>query len=515
MLTLVALVSCIFLVSAGTVPEFKEFKAGKLRTDQQFWKNLARDELYEALRVRQNYGRAKNVILFIGDGMGPNTVTAARIYKGGEGNRLAFERFPHMGLLKTYSADQTVSDSSSTATALLCGVKVNRGTFGVDASVGFWDCPGSLRPEARLESLAAIALKAGKSAGVVTNMRITHSTPGPLYAHSAQRNWECDAKMPESVRACKDTARQLIEDFPGRDFNVILGGGRQAFLTDVTETPDDPIDSWGCVREDGRNLIEDYKLDKQRRGLRAAVVNNNLELNSLNLNNTDYLLGLFANTHLKYEHERDAGPNGTPSLSQLVEAAVTVLRRNEKGFFLMVEGGNISMAHFRGRAKKAIMETLAFEQAVLKAMAMTNEEETLIIVTSDHAFTLNINGYPRRGQSIFGIAMTSPHDHRNYTTLSYSVGGPGSFHYEIENGSNGIQQVVRRDPSTEDIEDENYEQIAAIPLDESGHGGSDVTVYARGPFSHLFHNIHEEHYVYTAVSYAAEIGDFVRPRQIN
>ena len=72
----------------------------KTTPDPKYWSKLASEEFEEALKVRWNEGRAKNVILFIGDGMGPNTVTATRIYKGGESHRLSYERFPHVGLLK-------------------------------------------------------------------------------------------------------------------------------------------------------------------------------------------------------------------------------------------------------------------------------------------------------------------------------------------------------------------------------------------------------------------------------
>ncbi|XP_049875109.1 alkaline phosphatase [Pectinophora gossypiella] len=484
-----------------------------LQTDQEYWKRLAKEELEEALQVKWNLGTARNVILFVGDGMGPNTVTATRIYKGGESHRLAYEKFPHVGLLKTYSATKMVPDSASTATAMFTGVKVNQETIGVDATVQKTDCEASLRPEARLKSLAGFALEAGKSAGLVTTMRVTHATPSPIYAHTAHRSWECEAAMPAGS-TCKDIARQMVEDWPGKDLQVIMGGGRQGLVSNATGTESDPLNAWGCLRQDGRNLIEDYKTDKRNRGLNSSVVSNNKELQDLDIENTDYLLGIFANGHLRYEHERDAGPEGSPSISQMTEAAIKVLRKNKKGFFLMVEGGNIDMAHHRGQAKKAINESAAMEDAVQVAMNLTDEKDTLIIVTSDHTHTLNINGYPLRGTNIFGIASVSPHDLLNYTTLSYSTGGPGSFHYYVTTENNETK-VTRRDPSQEDIDSFDYEQIAAITLDENSHGGGDVAIYARGPYAHLFHNVHEQHYVFHAVSYAAKIGAYYNKSSSN
>ncbi|XP_053608237.1 alkaline phosphatase-like isoform X2 [Plodia interpunctella] len=435
--------------------------------------------------------------------MGPNTVTATRIYKGGESHRLEFEKFPHVGLLKTYSANTMVSDSACTATAMFCGVKVNKDTVGVDATVRRKDCESSLKPEVRLTSLAALALKARKSAGFVTTMRVTHATPSPLYAHSADRLWECEDHMPANARVCKDHARQLFEDWPGKDLNVIMGGGRQSLVSNIQGTPD----AWVCASKDGRNLIETYKMDKHIRGLNYSVVSNTQELKSFN-NNSDYLLGIFANSHMDYEYQRNKGPEGMPSISEMVEAAIKVLRRNKNGYFLMVEGGNVDMAHHRGRAKLAIDEAAAMEEAVKVAAAMTDEKDTLLIVTSDHTHTLNINGYPPRGSNIFGIAQASPLDGVNYTTLAYSTGGPDSFQYFAQTDENNRTRVLRRDPGLEDTDSIDYKQIASITLSENSHGGGDVAIYARGPHSHLFHNVHEQHYVYHAIQYAAKIGAY-------
>ncbi|KAH9645138.1 hypothetical protein HF086_005683 [Spodoptera exigua] len=407
------------------------------------------------------------------------------------------------GRHRTYSANKMVPDSACTATAMFSGVKVNQDTVGVDASVPHRDCEASLQSEARLKSLAALALEAHKSAGFVTTMRVTHGTPSPLYAHSASRSWECEASLPDNS-SCKDIARQLVEDWPGRDLQVIMGGGRQQLVSNATGTEHDPISlsPWTCYRQDGRNLIEQYKTDKSTRGLKHSVIMNNKELAELDVSNTDYLLGIFSNEHLSYEHERNKGPEGMPSLSEMVGAAIKVLQKNKNGYFLMVEGGNLDMAHHRGWAKIAVNEALAMEEAVQLAADMTDAEDTLLIVTSDHTHSLSINGYPDRGSS---IAQPSSHDKINYTTLSYATGGPGSFQYYVHTDANG-SRVMRRDPSEDDTEDYKYTQVAGIQLVENYHGGGDVTVYARGPYSHLFHNVHEQHYVFHAIAHAAKLG---------
>ncbi|CAL4067494.1 unnamed protein product, partial [Meganyctiphanes norvegica] len=128
-------------------------------TGKQIWWDLAQNELAAALNVRRNENVAKNVILFLGDGMGITAATAGRIYKGqqkglhGEEGYLAWERFPNMGLLKTYNVDRQVPDSAGTATAYLCGVKANIGTLGVGPEVMVEDCGASLQPEHQATSI--------------------------------------------------------------------------------------------------------------------------------------------------------------------------------------------------------------------------------------------------------------------------------------------------------------------------------------------------------------------------
>lgn len=117
---------------------------------------------------------------------------------------------------------------------------------------------------------------------------------------------------------------------------------------------------------------------------------------------------------------------------------------------------------------------------------------------------MSINGYAPRGNDIFGIAQNSIHDTIPYTTLSYSTGGPGGFQVEVnENG-----EAVRRDPSQDDTTSYDYIQQVGILSDENTHGGNDVAIHAVGPWSHLFHNVHEQSYVAHAIQYASGLGQF-------
>ncbi|MCG8441373.1 MAG: alkaline phosphatase, partial [Caulobacterales bacterium] len=168
---------------------------------------------------------ARNVILFVGDGMGVSTVTAARIFAGqveggdGVGHQLALDRFPHTALSRTYSHDFQVSDSAATATAMVAGVKTRSGVVGVTSGVGRGDCAAAKSGAAT--SLFELAEAAGFATGVVSTARVTHATPAAAYAHSADRGWESEAGGD-----CADIARQLVEWPAGDGLELALGGGR-------------------------------------------------------------------------------------------------------------------------------------------------------------------------------------------------------------------------------------------------------------------------------------------------
>ncbi|XP_022195300.2 alkaline phosphatase isoform X1 [Nilaparvata lugens] len=472
-----------------------------------FWHN-ATLELEMALHVKFNFNRAKNVILFIGDGMGPNTVTASRIMKNGEAHLLSFEKFPHIGLIKTYSVDKQVPDSASTATALYSGTKTNYRTVGVSSKVPNKQCKPALDKTTHLENIFGWAQAAGLKTGFVTTTRVTHATPAPVYAHCPERDWECNAKIPNDMRllGCKDIGWQLMNNDRGRKLNVIMGGGLQCLDSSAVAKPNDPFDNWACRRNDGLNLTDVWKSDKKRQSLQHAFVQTNRDLKSIDPN-TEYILGIFSNSHLPYEYKRDKSDNGSPSLQQMTETTLQSLNHNSKGFVLMVEGGLIDFAHHRGHARIALEEALEFDRTVEWTMNWLSKlqilEETLVIVTADHAHSLMINGYPNRGNNILGIAQNSKMDGVPFTTLTYGTGGPNNYQFSREE-----EVGLRRDPSKNDTTDYGYSQQSTILTEEVQHGGSDVVVYSQGPMSHLFHNVHEQSYIAHVIAYSAKIGPY-------
>ncbi|XP_030385710.1 alkaline phosphatase [Scaptodrosophila lebanonensis] len=476
----------------------------ELSKEQQTWYDRGMEELEVAINREINRRRAKNVVLFVGDGMGPNTVTASRIYGYKEEGLLAWERFPHMGLLKTYCADKQVPDSFSTATALFGGVKTNYETGGVDSSVSLANCSASLDESHHVHSILKWAQEDGMRTGFVTTTRVTHATPAALYAHVADRRWECETVMPQSAlqEGCIDIARQLVELPTGRGINVIMGGGRQMLVSNVTDTPEDPLDTWAGHATDGRNLIKDWQNQKSGDGARHAIIQNNGELRNLNAQDVDYVLGIFANGHLKYDHERNLSDTGMPSLSNMTLKALEVLGNSDKGFLLVVEAGMVDQAHHRGQARKALGEVLALNEAVQATLTQLKDQldETLIIVTADHSHSLTINGHPERGANILGLAGNSKTEETPYTTLTYGTSYNG---FQVD--SETLQRV---NPALSDTTDWEYTQQAAINTNENLHGGSDVTIHAHGAMSYLFHGVHEQSYVAHVISYALRIGRF-------
>uniref|UniRef100_A0A8C6Q5B1 alkaline phosphatase n=1 Tax=Nothobranchius furzeri TaxID=105023 RepID=A0A8C6Q5B1_NOTFU len=304
-----------------------------------YWNNKGKQALHTALNNQPNVRRAKNLILFLGDGMGVPTVTAARILKGqlagksGEESSLVMDTFPYLALSKTYNVDQQMPDSAGTATAYLCGVKANYGTIGVTASTPRKNCKAAHGNQ--VESVLHRAKKSGKSVGIVTTTRVQHASPSANYAHSADREWYSDADLTtEAVKnGCRDIAYQLVHN---TEIDVILGGGRRYMLPRTASDPEYPAEKGD--RKDGKDLIVEWA--KMKTGKVAKYVWNKTDFDAVDPRHTDFLLGLFEPKDCRYELERD--PVMDPSLTEMTEKAIKILSKNPKGFFLFVEDKYIS-----------------------------------------------------------------------------------------------------------------------------------------------------------------------------
>ncbi|XP_068097788.1 LOW QUALITY PROTEIN: alkaline phosphatase, tissue-nonspecific isozyme [Hyperolius riggenbachi] len=430
--------------------------------------------------------------------MGVPTITATRILKGqlagkpGEETVLEMDKFPYVALSKTYNTNAQVPDSAGTATAYLCGVKANEGTVGVNAASVRNQCNTTKGNE--VDSILKWAKDSGKSVGVVTTTRVNHATPSASYAHSVNRDWYSDNEMPKEAveQGCKDIAWQLMHNIP--DIEVIMGGGRKYMFPKNTPDIEYPNDERAnATRLDGLNLTKIW-LEKKPANKKAHYVWNRDQLTSLKPQDVDYVLGLFEPSDMLYELERNKTMD--PSLPEMVKVAINILKKNPKGFFLLVEGGRIDHGHHEGKAKQALHEAIQMDIAIGLAGEMTSTDDTLTVVTADHSHVFTFGGYTHRGNSIFGLAPTlSDIDQKPFTAILYG-NGPG---YKLVNSS-------RENVSTVDFTHNSYLAQSAVPLRQETHGGEDVAIFAKGPMAHLLHGVHEQNYIPHVMGYASCVG---------
>jgi alkaline phosphatase len=495
------------------------------------WRRDGWNFINHSKQIIERRGRAKNVILFVGDGMGISTLTAARIFEGqrrgesGEENRLSFEEFPFSALSKTYSANQQTSDSAPTMSAIVTGVKTDEGILSVDQSVVHGDYKTVAGHETK--TLLEYAEESGRATGVVTTVRVTHATPGACYAHTADRNWESDSDIFNSRRDASDAkfpdiARQLLEFKYGDGLEVVFGGGRSKFLPRETADPEYPTRRGD--RLDGRDLTKEWTSKYKN----SEYVWNAQQFASVDTKKTRHLMALFEPSYMQFDYDRPKDAAGEPSLSEMTSKAIDILSENRSGYFLMVEGGKIDIAHHSGNAFRALSDTVALSDAVRTALSKVDLNDTLIIVTADHSHTLFIQGYPIRGNNILGL-IREVDDAGNaepkyktdrlgmpMTTLGYANGR--GYQGESNNQPAGPKiccatasrfsplSRARFDLSLFDTTAPDYLQEAGIPLSDETHGGEDVAIYAAGVNAHLIHGSMEQNWIFYVMADALRLG---------
>ncbi|MFD2232139.1 alkaline phosphatase [Alkalimarinus sediminis] len=480
-------------------------------------------------KVFSRFPKAKNVILFVGDGMGVSTVTAARILEGqlkgmqGEENNLSFDTFPYTGMAKTYNVDAQTPDSAGTMTAMMSGVKTDVGVIGVDEDIERGDCSTVSGNE--LVTALELAEIAGKSTGVVSTARITHATPAAAYAKSADRNWEDVSDMPDDAvdAGCEDIASQLVgfeknleERFPNANridgLEVVMGGGRRHFLPkDPAFNSPDAVSSTEGDRTDGRDLTAEW----QQAYPQGTYVYDQYGFDSIDPERTERVFGLFNESHMQYEADRKNDIAGEPSVAEMTEKSINLLDNNDKGFFLVVESGRIDHGHHAGSAYNALTDTIAFSDAVRAAVESVDMSETLIIVTADHSHVFTIAGYPKRGNPILGkvvsVGAEEPSlasDGMPYTTVGYTNGrGFRDLGNETDaDATYGLPaETGRVDLSSVDTEASGYHQEALVPLGSETHAGEDVTIYGKGPGGHLVSGTNEQSVIFHVMNKSAQL----------
>ena len=268
----------------------------------------------------------RNVILFVGDGMGIESVRAASLYATGHGGRLAFESFPHRARMTTASADSQVPDSAASATSMATGVKVNNGVISVRL-------PGD---GSRLPTVLEDAQMQGKRVGLVTTAEIEDATPACFAAHQPQRS----------------RGKEIARDYLERSRPDLLMGGYQEHGV----TP-------SAAAKAG------YTVVRNRRQLQTAPP-------------AARLAGLFGPGKMPYELDGNYGT--IPDLSEMTAAALQRLD-NPRGFFLLVENENIDESGHANHIQRNVKATVELSEAVEVALRWASHHpETLIVVTADH-----------------------------------------------------------------------------------------------------------------------------------
>ncbi|AOR71543.1 alkaline phosphatase [Burkholderia stabilis] len=382
---------------------------------------------------------ARNVIFFLGDGMGITTLTAARIFAVGEDGALTIDTLPESAFVKTYSNDAQVTDSAPSMSAYMTGVKTN-------------------------------------------NEVISMSPDTKAIEPSAALTGNCGAGYNGAL---------------GDGVDVVLGGGTQFFV---------PKDGGG-KRTDGRNLVNELKAKGY------AFAQNRDDLLSADATKNGKLVGLFSSSHMSYDLDR--GATKEPSLSDMATRALDVLQKNPNGYFLMVEGGRIDHALHDTNAKRALQDTVAFDNAIKATLDKVRKTDpdlknTLIVVTADHDHTLVLNGYAARtGKTeagkpgVLGVL-------RNYQTGSVAKDADGAPYTIIGfgNGENRVQGSRAGTTLTDAVTGaDDYRQEAVVRMDKGNetHGGTDVFLGAIGRGADAFHGVIENNKVFELVRNAVQL----------
>jgi len=441
-------------------------------------------------------GQAKNILFFLGDGMGINTLTAARIYAVGEDGELTIDTLPESAFVKTFSNDAQVTDSAAAMSAYMTGVKQNNGVISMSTETrSLAPTLDGKRTVSRcndgraVPTLAELAKARGMAAGVVTTTSVTDATPAATYAHA------CHRKLEEDIAAALVPGGAGYNAALGKaGLDLVFGGGAQQFT---------PIDAGG-KRADGRNLLAEL----QGKGWRVAA--NTAQLQAL-APNAQPAIGLFAQNHFAYEAARD--PAKQPLLAEMTAKAIDILAQNPNGFFLMVEGGLIDHGLHATLAKRALQETVSYNAALKIALDKMNKldpglKHTLIVATADHDHTLLINGYsPRTGKTtptnpgILGLVRSLPDgkvrldkDGAPFTILGFGTG---------EHRIQGSRKDVKLTDAIASGDDYHQEAVVRTKAGSETHGGADVYLGAAGVNAELFRGTIDNTRVFDLIKTAA------------
>ncbi len=367
-----------------------------------------RDDRSQDLREAINNGRARNVIMFLGDGMGDSEITIARNYQVGANGRLWMDTLPFTGEYTTYALQESnpslidyVTDSAASGTGWATGFKTSNGRISSVAGTG--------NAVTRFQTILELAQRAGYKTGNVSTAEITDATPAVLDAHINDRGCQGPADMANCGPSRKENGGpgSIAEQTVDHHVNVVLGGARARFQQTITGGP-----------HVGKTVIQSAQMQGYTVVFDAA---------SLDATDADHVLGLFNAGNMSLEWgglqatpfpgsglpggqtcSENQRPANEPSLADMTAKAIDLLddghRRhgdNRRGFFLQVEGASIDKQDHVEFPCQQIGETIAFDRAIRVGLDYAKTHpDTLIIVTADHAHTSQIVPVP--GNEPFG-----------------------------------------------------------------------------------------------------------------
>jgi len=456
--------------------------------------------------------RAKNVILFIGDGMSVANRTAARMLSKGmnEGKyygQLSFDDMPHMALLGTSGVDSIITDSANSMSAYTTGHKSSVNALGVYVAR---NKDNLAHP--KIETITELVKRKTKMAvGIATDAEIADATPAGMFAHTRRR-------------ADKDIITEQLF-LSGAD--VILGGGSAYFLPQTTP---------GSKRKDTNNYIDLF----QRVGFKLATTDAEMKAAAANPG-TNRLLGLFHPDNMDGALDRRFLKKGTvaqfpnqPDLADMTRAAIEVLSRNKEGFVLMVEAGLLDKYNHPLDWERSVYDTIMLSNAVQVAKAFAaGRNDTLIIVTSDHTHGVSIvgtvddgkpgpdmrdkvgvysdagfpnypapdaDGYPPRVDVSRRLAMFYGNFPDYYETFAPHLEGPNVP--AVKKDKDYVANTAYKDTPGAMLRTGNLPRSA----DTGTHTADDVILTAVGPGADEFHGFMENVEVFRVVATALGLG---------
>lgn len=318
--------------------------------------------------------KAKNVIVFVGDGMGPAHREAIRLAAKGLQQDLEMNKMPYSGNVHT-SSTTVVTDSAAAATAMASGVKTYNGAIGVD-------------PEQKpVKTILEMADKAGKSTGLVTTSQITDATPAAFGAHVSDRSKQ------------SDIAKQYLEN---SRVDVLLGGGEDFWYPagNAGKFEDKPAkDPSEASKGTQGNLVNEAKK------LGYSYVTNRRDLMKTKNNK---LLGLFANEEMFEQKPEGEGDlyNPVVTLPDMTTKAIDTLSQNKRGFFLMVEEEGIDEMSHENNGKLMLKAGEQLDKSVQIAKEYAKKHpDTLVLTVADHECGgLTVEGVDSKDESGDGIS---------------------------------------------------------------------------------------------------------------